>query len=374
MKTDTHKYDGVQALRLLAALLVVTTHSFFYASERLGAGTMLWDNGARGVDIFFVISGFVMVVSSRNLIGAPQGWAKFAIQRVTRVVPLYWLVTSIKVVIMLLSTGFVLHSTLDLSNVVKSYLFIPYNVTPTNIGVLVGVGWTLVFEMFFYFVFSLALLIGANIYIFVGVIMGLLSALSLALPEKHTVWMYLCQPFVLEFLFGMFVGYFALNNKFIESRYAAMFSILTTLWIVIFPSGLEPMVSTIVIGIPATLLVYSVVSLEPYLRNKIPSLLLFFGAASYSLYLFHPMVAPIVPVLLDKLHVPVFSLSVSLSLLVALVTAAFVYRYVELWITHALKLIPFISKFTHKSLTEINSTPLLQIIGTEVVVTKSGKN
>lgn len=374
MKTDFHKYDGVQALRFFAALLVVVTHSYFYASERLGAGQMLWDNGTRGVDIFFVISGFVMVVSSHNLIDAPLGWAKFAIQRVTRIVPLYWLVTFFKVVVMLLSTGFVLHSTLDLGNVVKSFLFIPYTVTPDKIGVLVGVGWTLVFEMFFYFVFSFALLIRANIYIFVGVIMGLLSALSLALPEKHTAWMFLFQPLVLEFWFGMLVGYFALNNKFIAFRYAAIVSILAALWIVIFPGGLDPMASMMVIGIPATLLVYSVVSLEPYLRNKIPNVILFFGAASYSLYLFHPIIVPIVPTLLNKLHVPEIFLSVPLSLLVALVTAAFVYRYIELWITHALRQVPFISKFSHKSLTEVDSQAFQQVIVPDVVAANRGRN
>lgn len=355
MKIDVpiklHQYDGVQALRFLAALLVVTTHSFFYASERLGANVRVWDIGTRGVDIFFVISGFVMVVSSRNLINVPQGWAKFAIQRVTRIVPLYWLATSLKVLFMLFSAGMVLHAEFDLDNVLGSYFFIPYLKKPDLIEPVLGVGWTLVFEMFFYFVFSIALFMRVNIYVFVGAIMVLLSLMSLLRPVNYPVWMYLIDPIVLEFWFGMIIGYLTLNGKLIKSPYVAIVSLLTILWIVFVPGG--SMSRVIVAGIPSALLVYTVVSIEPYLQNKIPKIILFFGAASYSLYLFHPLIAPIVPVFLNKVHFPILTLSVLLSIFVALSASALVYLYVELSITHLLRRTSLISRYTHKSLTEI---------------------
>lgn len=54
-------------------------------------------NGASGVDVFYVISGFLMIITSRNLIGAPDGWSRFAIQRLIRVIPMYWLaITKLK--------------------------------------------------------------------------------------------------------------------------------------------------------------------------------------------------------------------------------------------------------------------------------------
>jgi peptidoglycan/LPS O-acetylase OafA/YrhL len=67
------RYEGIQALRFIAALLVVVTHATFYVSERLVPGYPVWSSGAAGVDVFFVISGFVMVVSSQDLIGQPDG-------------------------------------------------------------------------------------------------------------------------------------------------------------------------------------------------------------------------------------------------------------------------------------------------------------
>ena len=97
------------------------------------------------------------------------------------------------------------------------------------------------------------------------------------------------------------------------------------------------MLRVMVSGIPATVLIFSIVSLEPFLRNKIPNPILFFGAASYSLYLFHPIIAPAVPVLLNKYHIPVLSLSVSLSILAALSAGAFIYWYIEVGITRFVK-------------------------------------
>ncbi|WP_347987288.1 acyltransferase [Methylomonas sp. AM2-LC] len=351
MDIKKHQYDGIQALRFIAALLVVITHSTFYAAERLGTHNQIWNNGASGVDIFFVISGFVMVISSRNLIGIPQGWAKFAIQRLTRITPLYWLATSIKVIVMLFSAEMVVHSTLNIGNIVNSYFFIPYKKSADLIEPLLGVGWTLTFEMFFYLVFTFALLIRINIYIFVGILMGLISVLSLFRPENFPVWMFLFNSIVLEFWLGMIIGYFALNNKLISPALAMIFSIVCLLWIVFKPSFHLPRL--IVSGIPSAILVFSMVSIEPYIQNRIPRIILFFGAASYSLYLFHPLIAPVVPVLLNKIHAPILNLSIGVSILVALAASAIVYRYIELSIIHAVKRLPLIARYTHKPIIEV---------------------
>jgi peptidoglycan/LPS O-acetylase OafA/YrhL len=346
---SNHRYDGVQVLRFFAALMVVVTHSFFYTSERL-IEVDEFGYGARGVDIFFVISGFVMIISSRNLIGVPKGWLKFAIQRITRVVPLYWVATTAKLIIMLLSTGLVLHTALDPANVIKSYFFIPYIKPDGKIEPLLGVGWTLVFEMFFYFVFTIALLLKANIYAFVGVTMTILSGLSLVTPEEHPVWMFFFNSIVLEFFFGMIIGGLMLKGKILGVKSAAFVMLSMIICLLFVPSYDLPRV--ISGGIPATFLIYALVSLEPYLQDKIPSILLLLGGASYSLYLFHPLFIPAVPVLLKKLETPIASLSVTLCILSALIIATIIYRFVELPITHVFRKLPFLSSYSHKPVTE----------------------
>ncbi|WP_425358229.1 acyltransferase family protein [Brevundimonas subvibrioides] len=89
--------------------MVVVTHSTFYASERLTPGSYVWGRGTMGVDIFFVISGFVMYASSIHLERASGGWREFATKRLIRIVPLYWLVTSMKLAILLVIPSVVLH-------------------------------------------------------------------------------------------------------------------------------------------------------------------------------------------------------------------------------------------------------------------------
>ena len=117
----------IQALRAVAALMVVVYHAFEMWTVRISpaAPGATWTNGAAGVDIFFVISGFVMVVSSRRLLSQPGAWMTFMRHRIVRIVPLYWLLTTLKLVLVLLFSGLALRSSLDLDFIVKSYLFLP---------------------------------------------------------------------------------------------------------------------------------------------------------------------------------------------------------------------------------------------------------
>src|SRR5450755_3134559 len=83
----TSNFLTIQALRAVAALLVVIYHAFDMWGERvdtMSSGSS-WANGAAGVDIFFVISGFVMVVSSRRLMSQAGAWRTFIQHRIVRI-------------------------------------------------------------------------------------------------------------------------------------------------------------------------------------------------------------------------------------------------------------------------------------------------
>jgi len=203
---EAHKQDFylVQALRFLAAFMVVCCHSTFYTKERLLSSVEVFHLGANGVPLFFVISGFVIVLSSRKLINDKDGWRKYAIKRIIRIVPLYWLITTYKVAIMVFSAGLILHGNNDFANILKSYFFIPTLNSEGKIRPILGVGWTLNFEMFFYLLFTIALFLRLNGIIFCGIIMTILTVLSFfKTPAWPVVLNFYADPIVINFLFGI---------------------------------------------------------------------------------------------------------------------------------------------------------------------------
>jgi exopolysaccharide production protein ExoZ len=195
---------SIQALRAIAALLVFWGHAINAVTLEVPAEfPHLY--GPFGVDLFFVISGFVMVYSSEGLFGQPGAPLKFFARRLARIVPIYWAATAILVwfVVPYASTKAVL----------GSLFFAPH--IPSE-APLLFVGWTLIFEMFFYVVFAIALLakrrfevvVGASVcLIFFSVVLGPApSAANLWSPPAVSSIAYLADPIVIEFVFGMMIA------------------------------------------------------------------------------------------------------------------------------------------------------------------------
>jgi exopolysaccharide production protein ExoZ len=148
----TQQFDALQVLRALAAGLVVYQHAFSNWTEKgIGQGVApLVDHlGEFGVKLFFVISGFIIVHTASQL---PQGWDSartFWHRRIRRIVPLYWVVTTVY-----LAKSLLVGQSYSLHEVAGSYLFIPY-VNPLGlVQPILGLGWSLDFEMFFYALFG----------------------------------------------------------------------------------------------------------------------------------------------------------------------------------------------------------------------------
>src|SRR5215510_5466128 len=155
-RPESSSLVSIQALRAVAALLVFWGHAINAVTAEVAADfPPLY--GPFGVDIFFVISGFVMVYSSERLFGRPDAPIKFFARRFVRIVPLYWAATAILVwfVVPYASTKAVL----------GSLLFTPR--IPSE-APLLYVGWTLIFEMFFYTVFAVALLAKRRVAVVAG--------------------------------------------------------------------------------------------------------------------------------------------------------------------------------------------------------------
>jgi exopolysaccharide production protein ExoZ len=195
---------SIQALRAIAALLVFWGHAINAVTSKVAAEfPHLY--GPFGVDIFFVISGFVMVYASEGLFGQPGAPIKFFARRLARIVPLYWAATAILVwfVVPYASTKAVL----------GSLFFAPH--IPSE-APLLFVGWTLIFEMFFYAVFAVALFAKQRFAVVAGASVFLIafSVLLGPAPSADNPWgppaassvAYLADPVIIEFIFGMIIA------------------------------------------------------------------------------------------------------------------------------------------------------------------------
>ena len=326
-------YLGVQVFRVVAALLVLITHSGFYVSERLDRSFKYWETGAAGVDLFFVISGFVMVYSSVNLIGDPKGWLVFSQRRIVRIVPMYWLATTIKLVVMVLAGEFVLHARFSFFDTVMSYLFLPTRNSDGKIFPLLGVGWTLNFEMLFYLLFAVALFRRVSVFKFVGTVLFLLAAGALFRRDNWpAIWVYL-DPIVLDFFLGMLIAKACLRGKFLPRVTAVLSLFAGLLLLLVFPVTIW---HTSLCGVAATMIIAGIVGLERWL-TWIPGWLIYLADASYVIYLFHPLVAPAAPIVLSKLHMPYPLLSIALSICFALLVGCLIHKQIEEPVTLRLK-------------------------------------
>lgn len=324
------QFDGIQALRFIAAIMVVVTHATFYVSERLIPGFPVWDKGASGVDVFFVISGFVMMISSQSLVDRPDGWQQFGVRRIIRIVPLYWAALSLKALFMLVAPGVTLLSAIDPTSLITSYLFIPSFNADGEIKPLLGVGWTLNFEMFFYVLFALALALRVDPLKFVSGAFVVCCTLALFRTEHWPSGAFYCDTIVLEFAFGMLLAR-AIMRGFRLPAFVCValimlgFSALFQTWY----SNDSFLWRPVLWGLPAALIVTGAACLNPVIEGKVPKVLIALGEASYALYLFHPMIAPAAPALLAKLGIRNAPLSIAMSISVAVIVTWFIYRWAE---------------------------------------------
>lgn len=128
-------FDSIQVLRGLAALFVVAEHIRFLAC------------GAFGVDIFFCISGFMIMFTTH------KSTAFFFRKRLFRIVPFYWIMTLFTFLLLLLFPSMFASTQASLPALLKSLFFIPFHVGGGILQPILRIGWTINCEMFFYLLF-----------------------------------------------------------------------------------------------------------------------------------------------------------------------------------------------------------------------------
>jgi peptidoglycan/LPS O-acetylase OafA/YrhL len=299
----TTNFETVQALRAVAALMVVVYHAFDMWEFRINppAPGLLWKNGAAGVDIFFAISGFVMVVSSQRLMTRPDAWRVFMRHRVVRIVPLYWLLTTLKCVLVFAFADLVVRSSLDADYVARSYLFSPVVDSAGHFRPVLPVGWTLTYEFLFYLLFAFALALRVDVLRVILPAFAAFVVLALLRTNDWPQWTILFDTIVIEFAFGVVLGKLALRGGKLSPAWAACLLIAGLTAIVVIPEVSEA-ARPLTWGLPAFAIVAGAISLEAVVAPVLPRWLLALGDASYSIYLTHGFVLPVVGLGILALH------------------------------------------------------------------------
>ncbi|MEA3015478.1 MAG: exopolysaccharide production protein ExoZ [Sphingomonadales bacterium] len=267
---------NLQAVRALAAIGVMLFHFGLMPATNLP-----FQVGAAGVDIFFVLSGFIIAHSST------RSARHFLAHRLIRVVPAYWIATLIAALFTLQSI-----SLADASGwLVQSLFYLP---GPEGRPALIFVAWTLVYELAFYLLYWSALRFGVRPAPLVALALLLLLAV-VPLPRALGPW-----PLLLEF--GLGVGIFLLTERLRAGRAIrgpaglAMAGLgiallaATPLLTSYDPADYQSLQRVVGWGLPSAAVIFGLVVAEQRgiaVRSK-PVLLV--GAASYAIYLLHPIV------------------------------------------------------------------------------------
>ncbi|MGF6223504.1 acyltransferase family protein [Pseudomonas sp. YL-218 TE3947] len=297
--------DWLQGLRGIAALLIVFVHARYVLrgtpSENFSESLLM--PGAMGVDLFFLISGFIMVYTTRDSDSSLKYSAEFIARRVARILPTYATV-SILGVYLLRPDGYLL----ELSNfkaILKSLLFLPINRdTPPFFDMPWGLGWTLNFEMYFYLFFAVSMLAGAYRRhallawtIATLILLPMLTKGSFSLdPQnnygfKSTYLNLMTNPVIWLFPAGMLIGTAYLSSIRLPKGVATNCLVIAAISIAIWSgySGLFKFHGISHWGGPIAIafLIFSISDLDK--KIKTPKSLLWLGKVSFSLYLTHPI-------------------------------------------------------------------------------------
>ena len=291
---------SIQVLRAVAALGVLTLH---VANEKVmlfGGGPGPFQNfllGAAGVDLFFIISGFVMVYSSESLFGRADAPKIFFLRRLARIAPLYWAVTIAIIGYIYAAHGAKIWEIYSPASLAASFLFWPYPRVDGHAFPVHLLGWTLNYEMFFYAVFAVAILLPRRLavpavtLVFIALV---LLGRAVTLPLPFSFW---ANSIIWEFCLGMLIAYAYREGVRLPPAAAWALGIAALAG---YAAAWNPPHDwggwrVFWWGLPSAALVAAcVLSSAEWQPGPVGRFFGLLGDASYSLYLVHPLVFPLV--------------------------------------------------------------------------------
>lgn len=303
------KIDALQAIRAFAAILVMLFHGTQMINEKLGYQFLnnIFMAGFSGVDIFFVLSGFIILYTSSPGKNRVAGFLK---KRFVRIYPIYWIVTALLVGSFLMSPTSDQAYKGDFSVILGSLLLFPQK------QYVLGVAWTLTYEVIFYSVFAITYFKNPKSLFFTFVIWILLIITFHIFQIKTSFYSIdlFFSPIIINFALGCLVAYFYKRNQTLVLSKAVFWfglAIFILMWSIFYDAKLKEanafagdLARVYLFGLPSAIIILGSI----YLFKSVPRFLVYIGDASYSLYLIHGTVLSILLKVIIKLgHTTLFN-------------------------------------------------------------------
>lgn len=322
-RAEDTRLEVLQVGRFVAAALVVIAHAYSRLMRTVpeaATHTVLFGSETRsswghlGVDFFFVLSGFIMAWTNWNRFARPSYPGEFLARRIARVVPMYWIATTVALVLLLSQPALFSHGQRPVvSWILKSYFFVPalspggYELSP-----LVGLGWTLNFEMYFYLLFAFALVLSRRHALLA--LLGFLAAsvaFGLAVPPVGAPMLEVTSWLLLEFALGVGLAVALRLQRALSREAAWTILVLGTIELFATMHVIPQEIDTFGIhfgrfllwGIPVAAVLYALLSLPSTWVRSLPGRTMArWGDAGYSIYLFQVFCLPAIALVMRRLH------------------------------------------------------------------------
>ncbi|WKK66838.1 acyltransferase family protein [Lutimonas zeaxanthinifaciens] len=313
-------------LRAIASILVLISHSAHKASQ-YSTNPMYWYKvKGIGVDLFFIVSGFILCYITYDKVKNPFHFLR---ARILRIMPLYWVLTIFALVIY-----FILPDKVNSSGG-ETNIYASFFILPTKDNLLITNGWTLRYTVLFYVIYSIGLFFSIkNRNLIIALILIILFSSGLFLNPKNIYLNYITSGYLFEFFLGILIFYIHKNIK-MGQTYGLILIFLSGA-IVVFLKQMEISSGYRIIdnGITSFFFFLGMLAVEPFFQkhknSQISKLMTEIGNSSYSLYLFHPFILVLTSLILQKFHLTNFGYFFILNLMLSSIIGGYIcYFFIE---------------------------------------------
>ena len=327
-------FYSLQACRGIAALMVLLGHATIIVNPKLLNGFFII--GWSGVDFFFVLSGFIIFYTNSKFLGSTSSFIGYLIKRFVRVYPVYWIYAIGFLIIHFLASHaagikLIFWMPLDTISIVKSLLLYPSNFK-NNVMPIIPAAWSLSYEVLFYLIFGICILVNKKYYLYVLAmwVLAIVSVYLTSFSQSNNLLAVFTDIRNLEFVFGCLIAKIVINGRHNLSFRSGLGIFLIGLmclglswfnelsFFILFPKF-----DVVNFGLPFVAIISGLIVMEansPIVDRK--GFLVYLGDASYSIYLSHLITLNLAKIAFNHIHINEHLLFVSISVMGIIVGCA----------------------------------------------------